>query len=699
MRTRRKLNCQVAAAQSESRKSALRTKIIEIEKKLQASHRAQSDLEEKRAVERISTNSKYFYSYAKRFSSIKVGVGPLLDTASNLVTCPLKIGEMLATQYSSVFSTPKHSDTENKELFEKEPHHEDGLSYFEFSEADIAEAMGEFSPNSAAGPDNFPAMLLTQCKSSLAQPLHMIWSRSFKSGIVPMSCKLANIIPIHKGKSRAMAKNYRPVALTSLLVKTFEKVIRRRLVNYFDKYDMFNVNQHGFRASRSCLSQLLAHFDKVTSLLEEGKLVDVIYLDFAKAFDKVDIGITLRKLNTLGIHGSLGRWLHSFLSGRLQCVLVKGRKSLPRPVLSGVPQGSVLGPLLFLVLIGDIDKDIVSSFISSFADDTRVMQGISSASDLENLQHDLEAVYQWAADNNMKFNSDKFEHIRYSSTRNENPLPHSYTSNANTQIESKSHIRDLGVTMSDDATFTAYISEKVKAMKSKIGWILRTFQTRDRRPMLTLWKSLVLSEHDYCCQLWNPHRIGQIQSLDQVQYFFTRKIYGLATLSYWDHLKVLGLYSLERRRERYIAMYVWKILEGLVPNFGSSDCEIKAVWNPRRGRECIVPGISRKAPLRIQTIRRASFSLNGPRLFNSLPKYVRDTTNCEKTVFKARLDHYLKQVPDQPLIPGYTSYRQCESNSLIEWSRNAQLKQKLEDTTQAKPVSVAVGADHSDHSQ
>ena len=217
--------------------------------------------------------------------------------------------------------------------------------------------------------------------------------------------------------------------------------------------------------------------------------------------------------------------------------------------------------------------------------------------------------------------------------------------------------------------------------------------------MLTLWKSLVLSEHDYCCQLWNPQRVGQIQSLDQLQHFFIKKIYGISNLSYWDQLQVLGLYSLERRRERYIAMYVWKILEGHVPNIGPDDRSITAVWNPRRGRECAVPGISTNAPVRIQNIRRASFAINGPRLFNSLPKYVRDTTNCDKRLFKARLDHYLWQVPDQPLIPGYTAYRQCESNSLLNWSKNAQLKMKLEEPAQAKTVSGAAEADHSDHSQ
>ena len=192
-------------------------------------------------------------------------------------------------------------------------------------------------------------------------------------------------------------------------MKAFEKVIRKHLVSHFEKHNHFNNSQHGFRSSRSCLSQLLSHFDKILKLLEKGKSVDVVYVDFAKAFDKVDFGITLRKLKEFGVDGKLGRWLYHFLTGRFQTVMVNGCKSNPEPMKSGVPQGSVLGPLLFLVLISDIDKSIVSSFLSSFADDTRIGHCIEGDMDKAALQADLQKVYEWAASNNMQFNSDKFE--------------------------------------------------------------------------------------------------------------------------------------------------------------------------------------------------------------------------------------------------------------------------------------------------
>ena len=133
--------------------------------------------------------------------------------------------------------------------------------------------------------------------------------------------------------------------------------------------------------------------------------------------------------------------------------------------------------------------------------------------------------------------------------------------------------------------------------------------------MLTLWKQLILSDHDYCSQLWSPDKVGDIQSLELLQCSYLRKMHGMQSLSYWDQLQQLGLYSLERRRERYIATYVWKILEGIAPNI-SDDHGISAQKHPGRGRECRVPKVSTSAPSRIQTIRFSSFAVKGPRIFN-----------------------------------------------------------------------------------
>ena len=170
------------------------------------------------------------------------------------------------------------------------------------------------------------------------------------------------------------------------------------------------------------------------------------------------------------------------------------------------------------------------------------------------------------------------------------------------------------------------ITEKCELVKSKISWILRTFQSRHRLPMLTLWKMLVLCHLDYCSQLWSPSNVGNIQRLELLQKAFVSRIEGMSRLNYWDQLKHLRLQSLERRRERYQIIYTWRVIEGQVPNFDSTP--IKVTHSDRRGRSCVLPKISPSASQRIKSIRFASLPHKGPRLFNCLPKNIRGLLQC-----------------------------------------------------------------------
>ena len=415
MRRRTKINKQLASGPVDSKRQKLNQEAKDIEKKLQESYRNERSAMEHRAVAAVKKNSKYFYSYVRKFSKVFTGIGPLTDAAGNVITCSISMAQLLAEQYCSVFSTPKEPLKSPEDIFSKETgeiRHETLLD-IHFSEEDITKAINEISPTAAAGPDGYPAILLKQCCSSLSKPLYMLWRRSLDTGQIPLLLKTAHVIPIHKGGNRGTAKNYRPIALTSHLIKIFEKVLRKRIVDFMELHGLFNPSQHGFRFGRSCLSQLIGHYECILELLENGGNVDVVYIDFAKAFDKVDFGITLQKLQSLGVRGQVGRWIYSFLTQRSQIVLVNDGRSLPSDVLSGVPQGSVLGPLLFLILLGDIDQGLAKAYLSSFADDTRILGHIRSAQDEEDLQRDLDTVYSWTESNNMQLNGDKFECLRY----------------------------------------------------------------------------------------------------------------------------------------------------------------------------------------------------------------------------------------------------------------------------------------------
>ena len=381
-----KVNKQTSSAKSDAKNNKLMTEAKDIEKKLQESYRNEKSEMEHKAVSAIK-NSKYFYSYAKKYSKIPTGIGRLIDQASNIVTCPLQMLHMLVDQYCSVFSLPKEPLLEAEDIFpEKGASHQSGaqLCNIDFSEADIIKAICEISPTAAGGPDRFPAMLLKQWRTALSKPLYLIWRKSLDDGQITHLLKTANIIPIHKGGTRGIPKNYpgyRPVALTSHLIKIFEKVLRKVMVEYMERHGHFNPSQHGFRVGRSWLSQLIAHYDCILESLENSSNVDIVYIDFAKAFDKVDFMVTFQKLKDPGITGNLGKWIHSFLTHHTQTFIVNESWSEPAEVKSGVPQGSVLGPLLFLILIGDIDRGVAQAFLSSFADDTRIGSHISSTED------------------------------------------------------------------------------------------------------------------------------------------------------------------------------------------------------------------------------------------------------------------------------------------------------------------------------
>jgi hypothetical protein len=568
------------------------------------------------------------------------------------------MAEMLSHQYASVWTTPSDIQGANTTVNDTHPN----ISDINFGPEHLEKAIDELTNNASPGPDKFPAFLLKKCKSSLSMPLFLIWRKSLDASEINHIQKSANIIPIHKGGSKAIPKNYRPIALTSHLIKIFEKVIRNVLVSYLDKYDLLNATQHGFRIGRSCLSQLLEHFDKITKLMEEGHEVDVVYVDFAKAFDKVDINIAMRKIRSLGITGLLAEWIHCFLSHRTQKVVVNSIKSSSQEVISGVPQGSVLGPLIFLILIGDIDQDIVSAFLSSFADDTRIGREVDCEQDADSLQNDLQSIYKWCEKNNMSFNSDKFEYMAYSRNPTiDTSYKSAYVDNNGDVIQKSEHVKDLGVYMSANGTFTYHINNTASKAKQMCGWILRTFSTRTCLAMITLYKSLVLPQLDYCSQLWNPSTAAEINILELVQRTFIKKIEGMHKLTYWQQLQQLQLYSLQRRRERYRIIYLWKVLEGKVPQIG----DLKSYEHVRHGRKCQVPHVKACAPARIKSIRHSSFVIHAPQLFNSLPDHIRNITNCSTDSFKVNLDKYLKGIPDEPQIPGYTSFRQADSNSLL----------------------------------
>ena len=310
-------------------------------------------------------------------------------------------------------------------------------------------------------------------------------------------------------------------------------------------------------------------------------------------------------------------------------------------------------------MINDIDSAVTKSKVRCFADDTRTTKGVRNVKEASELQTDLEEIYDWSINNKQPFNNTKFELMRY--RLESNPIQDftSYTDPTGKVIQEEDHIRDLGVIMSNDASFKAHIKKVTESVRNIAGWILRTFKTRDKQTMLTAWKTLVLPIHDYCSQLWSPFKIAEISELEAIQWSFIRKIRHARVDDYWDALNKLGLYSLERRRDRYRIIYLWKSLEGMVPSLG-----LNSRWNPRRGRIVDVVNIARDAPAWVKQAKAHSFKHEAVQMWNLLPKHIRNTTNVTVETFKSRLDKYLQTIVDQPRIPSMTSQCLATSNCL-----------------------------------
>ena len=321
-------------------------------------------------------------------------------------------------------------------------------------------------------------------------------------------------------------------------------------------------------------------------------------------------------------------------------------------------------------MVLDIDREVYDALIGTFADDTRLWRFITSPQDELLVQHELDTIYNWAEVNNMTFNSAKFEGMRFGGTTD---LP-SYRTGTGSFITTHEHVMDLGILISHNLKFDCHIRNVVSKGLKLAGWALRTFRTRNTVTMLTLLKSIVVSQVEYGCPVWSPTDMHNINLLETVQRTFTARFavfrtydpglqMAICTVPYHERLRRLHLYSLQRRRERYLICYVYKIVIHLVPNPGLT-------WDYTRNNIVVSPRYpkqrvnARRVSASLQTLRRNSFFVQGPLLYNKIPKALREledirTPGKEQTkAFKIRLDQFLSTIPD---IPG------TQWNTLLHW--------------------------------
>ena len=346
-------------------------------------------------------------------------------------------------------------------------------------------------------------------------------------------------------------------------------------------------------------------------------------------------------------------------------MVVNGSHSYPSKVQSGVPQGTVLGPILFLIYINDLSTCINHSIISHFADDTRISKAISQTADVELLQDDLMQTITWSEKNRMVLHTDKFELLCHTLRKN-NPLQalpftaqyFEYTTPDNITISPSEIVRDLGINITPTIDFTPHINIITNKARQITAWVLSVFQDRSEETMMCLYKSIIRSRLEYLSPLWHPTKQEDIKCIESVQRLFTSKVEGLSDFNYHDRLKILGLTSLQRRRERFIIITVWKIINDIIPN----EVNITTIISERRGIKLKVPPLRTDASQLARSRYESSFAVVGPKLWNTLPRRISTITN--KTTFKTVLSKYLSQIPDLPPVDGFPS-----RNSLLDLNR------------------------------
>ena len=515
---------------------------------------------ERSLVDQLKVNPKLFHGYIKHRKVGRPSVGPIRTNEGELTDNPVVMSECFASSFSSVYvrSIPRNDC----------PHQtfSGTISNLLITPAAVAAYLGDLQPNSTMGDDGLHPRLLKSLSNELSLPLSMIFNSSLHTGILPIEWLISIIVPIYKKSRRFDPLNYRPISLTSVPCKVFERMIVKHITNYLESNDLISPHQFGFRSGHSTTDQLLLTYNDLTKAIDEGRTVDLIFFDFSKAFDTVSHVVLLQKLLSLGVSGELLDWINVFLTNRQMKVKVRNSLSSPRQVFSGVPQGSVLGPLLFIVYINFVVSSLSCKF-KIFADDIKLYLAFDSLSptheDFSVLQADVDQLVRTSAAWGLKMNSDKCVVIRFAPKSS--PLPFSGLSPYKIDDEYIKFVTchsDLGVCVDRSLKFHEHIRRSVAVVGNLTTNLLSCTVCRDPDFLVDLYTTHVRPKLEYASQVWNTGYLSDSSLLERVQRRWTRSIQGFEDLQYPERLRRLDLFSFSGRLLRSDLILMWKIFHG-----------------------------------------------------------------------------------------------------------------------------------------
>ncbi|XP_070619981.1 polyadenylate-binding protein 4 isoform X1 [Erythrolamprus reginae] len=519
---------------------------------------AKAQYEQHLAAE-VKDNKKRFFQHINNKKKIKETIVTLKNEEGREITDSNDQAQLLNAYFATVFTQKGTSLQPICNLTATNcPRTE-----LNIDKSTVRDYLRELNEYKSPGPDGLHPKVLKELADTIAEPLLLIYQISWITGDLPEDWKRADVVPIHKKGKKTDPGNYRPISLTSIPGKILEKITQKQLIHFLETNKIISNSQHGFIRNKSCQTNLISFFNTITKSVDQRNSVDLIYLDFSKAFDKVDHNLLIHKLEKNGVDYYTCRWINSWLTNRTQRVVLNGTKSTWKKVDSGVPQGSVLGPVLFNIFINDLDEGIKGELIK-FADDTKLAGVANTLEDRLRVQEDLDRLSQWAHTNKMRFNTDK---CRVLHLGKKNPR-HTY-SLGDTPLSSSDCERDLGVLVDNQLNMSQQCAAAAKKANSILSCINRGIRSKTREVLIPLYYALVRPHLEYCIQFWSPHYKKDIETLEKVQKRATKMIRGLETKTYEERLRELGMDSLEKRRSRGDMIAVYRYMRGCHSEEGS----------------------------------------------------------------------------------------------------------------------------------
>lgn len=502
----------------------------------------------------LKTNPRSFFSYTKslqKSNHLPANMHYKTRTSDNMKGT----ANLFAEYFSSVYT----SKTTNNDAINCNNNCD---SYFNFSELDLIDIINKMDKNKSSSPDGIPIIFYKNTIHNIVKPLTLIFKHSISQMKYPEAFKISHITPIHKSGNIENVENYRPISIISSIAKIFDKLLFKHLISKVAH--LISVFQHGFTAEKSTETNLIEYVEYLIDKMKNGGQVDSIYMDLAKAFDKIDHNILMRKLQTFPISPCLIQLLKTYLENRKQFVCLYGEKSECITPGSSVPQGSVLSPLLFALFINDLPSNIKSKILL-FADDVKLFFKIDTLADARQLQTDIDTIVCWCHRNGLHLNVNKCFFMSFTRRREATYQHFNYTINGS-PILKVNCIRDLGVLFDHKLSFKNHCEQIAKKAYRMLGFISRSLNKFKKiETYQTLYNLYIRSSLEYCSSVWNPHCQDSINIVERVQKKYTRLIFRKFRFPYESYnmrLLRLDMLSLENRRILSDEQMLYKIKNG-----------------------------------------------------------------------------------------------------------------------------------------